>query len=103
MSRRETARIFSGNGCIRLYIEKTSGSWWNPTSGCRTGERGNYDDFRRLRHPDFFRSVITYVIKWCDYVKNHAHIIRERIQTTQRADPRRQINADHKARLKAND
>ncbi|MGV5949777.1 hypothetical protein ACVN39_11440 [Escherichia coli] len=22
MSRRETARIFSGNGCIRLYVEK---------------------------------------------------------------------------------
>lgn len=25
MSRRETARIFSGNGCIRLYVEKNTG------------------------------------------------------------------------------
>lgn len=81
MSRRGTARIFSGNGCIRLYVEKKhreAGGIQPAVVGQVSWE--NYDDFRRLRHPDFFRSVITYVIKWCDYVKNHAHIIRERIQ-----------------------
>lgn len=80
MSRRETARIFSGNGCIRLYVEKhrEAGGIQPAVVGQVSGE--NYDDFRHLRHPDFFRSIITYVIKWCDYVKNHAHIIRERIQ-----------------------
>lgn len=80
MSRRETARIFSGNGGIRLYVEKhrEAGGIQPAAVGQVSGE--NYDDFRRPRHPDFFRSVITYVINWCDYVKNYAHIIRERIQ-----------------------
>ncbi len=41
----ETARIFSGNGCIRLYVEKTSeaGGIQPAVVGQVSGE--NYDDF----------------------------------------------------------
>lgn len=81
MSRRGNGQDFFGKRlhsplCRKKHRE--AGGIQPAVVGQASGE--NYDDFRRLRHPDFFRSVITYVIKWCDYVKNHAHIIRERTQ-----------------------
>ncbi|MCM7452187.1 hypothetical protein M8R85_15875, partial [Enterobacter cloacae] len=57
-NRRETAREFSGNGWVCLYVENRAGEAQNPARKYRRGAGVTLVEFQPLSHPDSFRYVI---------------------------------------------